>query len=160
VQHDSTERNDMKKAHIITDREAEVGQLAYTLCGQEKQVKVLWANVPEDKPVCRKCLDRAVEVMDDANRMLDKIERGTSLAADGLRIIARTLGDEATELNMVNAEVREFQDRLAEDAEEAEEEERRQRTCTCTWNSAEEREPNIMCPIHGGEDTVKATAED
>lgn len=150
----------MKKAHIITDREAEVGDRAYTLCGQVKEVKVLWANVPEDKPVCRKCLDRAVEVMDDANRMLDKIERGTSLAADGLRIIARTLGDEGTELNMVNAEVAEFKEAEADNLLAEEEQERQKRTCICIWNSANEREPNIMCPIHGEQDSVEVTKED
>lgn len=51
------------KAHIINQPGHEVGDKALALCGKKWKVKVLWADVSDDTPICRDCVDSAVRAL-------------------------------------------------------------------------------------------------
>lgn len=58
-----TDDNNVRPAHIINDPDVEVGQKSLALCGKKWKVRILWADIPKDSPICRDCVDAALAAL-------------------------------------------------------------------------------------------------
>jgi len=147
----------------ITIPEAGIGDRALALCGETFKVKYLWPDIPEDKPVCKDCIVGAVDLLAEYVEFATRVERHTMLLAR----IADQFNDTATEKMRLLVDWFEGQESFAmEQADKQvrkEEKKKAKKTCICTWTSAEERETNPDCPIHGekwAEDYTKQEDEE
>ena len=140
-----------KKAHITSQPGIEVGDRALGLCGKAFKVKVLWDDVPLDKPICRDCVDVALDAMSEADVLITKARVYAELVSLRMQRVVETLNpvDDDLMLDVIDENQRVFSELQREEREEAEELERLATTCTCVWSDAETREINPDCPIHG-----------
>ena len=56
-----------KFAHITSRPSYELGEKVLGLCGKEFKVKTKWIDLPEDHPICRRCVDKAIEALTEAD---------------------------------------------------------------------------------------------
>lgn len=150
-----------KLAHITSRPNHEVGEKVLGLCGKEFKVKVLWNDVPESKPICRTCVDVALEAMTEADAMIVSIRRRAQMALVRMQMITDELNPEpGTILDAISLADVEHLEKQVGDALAKAEEKRVKETCTCTWTSMEIFEVDPNCPIHGGEDEPIREIED
>jgi hypothetical protein len=142
----------MKKAHITARPDHKVGDEVISLCGKEFTVKVLWADIAFDKPICRKCVDIALEALTDAEGIIETARIDAMLALHRLNKLDESLStEEATKLDEIAEADIKHRNKVEAKQREAAELEQAQKTCTCTWTSPEIRETDPDCPIHGSE---------
>lgn len=144
-----------KYAHITSRPEVAVGDRALALCGKDFKVKVLWDDIPPDKPICRVCVDVALQAMTEADSLL----QGARVVADILELRITTLQSRLHPADL-------WLDAIAEDADEfaatqalaleaKAASEKAKTTCTCTWTDTETFTEDPDCPIHGRRDEAK-----
>jgi len=147
-----------KRAHITSRPEYQVGDSVLGLCGKEFTVKVLWDDLPDDKPICRRCVDVALEAMSEADAIIEMARLQLMLAQSRISILDRALNPEEFALDRIAEADEEHQ---AEQQAKAEQEEKMRKTtvedaelpllhCTCQWvdqGNRVETDPN--CPVHG-----------
>jgi hypothetical protein len=152
----------MKKAHITARPDHKVGDEVISLCGKEFTVKVLWADIAFDKPICRKCVDIALEALTDAEGIIETARIDAMLAVTRLSRLDQSLNSEdATKLDEIAEADRKHRDKVEAKQRETAELEQAQKTCTCTWTSPEIRETDPDCPIHAhGPDVPEITNSD
>lgn len=146
-----------KQAHITSRPEYEVGDRVLALCGRDFKVKVLWSDLPTDKPICRDCVDVALDAMTGVDQVITAARRTLRTATLALKRVDGALNpDDDLVLDVIaeNEEEYTITRTLAREAEEAEE--RAKHTCTCKWERREHVTAAVRigdpdCPIHGDE---------
>lgn len=137
-----------KKIHIPR-REPEVGTKTIGICGKIFKVKALWDDIPQDKTICRKCVDVAVQAMVEADDLITR----TRFQAYTLLRRATTLSEVLTPDTLLFDQLdeihQEFEDEQAEKRALKEVKEKAKSTCTCTWETPELFKEDENCPIHG-----------
>lgn len=83
-----------KPAHIQNRPDLDVGDKTIGICGTEFKVKVLFEDLPEDHPICRRCVETAVEAMNDATTQIYQVAAATRLVSLGLAEIEAHVVDE------------------------------------------------------------------
>lgn len=140
----------MKIAHITNRPEYELGDKVLALCGEEFKVKVKWADLPDDKPVCRACIDLALRAMTEADKIIESSRTRVRRLSLLTQVLSEVL-DESLILDEIAETDLAFQDEVAQRKRDKAEEKLAKKTCTCNWASTGEiswRNPD--CPIHGG----------
>lgn len=139
-----------KLAHITSRPNHAVGDRVIGLCGKEFTVKVLWADIPAAKPICRACVDTALGALTDADRMIEYARVSFALVDRRFGVLREGF-NERSELDRIAEIEEEFRDE--QDAKALAEAERVKAltTCICIWATPENFEENPDCPIHGGE---------
>jgi hypothetical protein len=141
-----------KQAHITSRPGHQIGDRVLGLCGKDFKVKILWADIPVEKPICRACVDVAVAALTEADALIEAARLDSMLLNVRVGKLADTLDpEEATQLDEIAARDHEHQRAQEVRAELAADEERAKQTCTCTWTSPEIFTEDPDCPIHGGE---------
>jgi hypothetical protein len=140
-----------KAAHIISRPGAAVGDRALALCGKDFKVKVLWEDLPREKPICRDCVDVALDAMTEADSIIGRARVEVMLIERRVAGIAETLNPPDLVLDVIAENEDEY--RMAErQRQEAEADaDRKQHTCTCRWNPGNDEAPDWAdpdCPIH------------
>jgi len=140
-----------KQAHITSATEVAVGDKTLALCGKEFKVKTLWSDVPRDKPICRDCVDLALDAMTGADELLQRLRMmalNLQVRTDGLidAMIPENLG-----LDLLADERAQWQEKREAKQSEKAKRKRAKTTCTCTWESPENFVEDPNCPIHGSE---------
>jgi hypothetical protein len=103
----------MKKAHITARPDHKVGDEVISLCGKEFTVKVLWADIAFDKPICRKCVDIALEALTDAEGIIETARIDAMLAVTRLSRLDQSLNSEdATKLDEIAEADRKHRDKV------------------------------------------------
>jgi hypothetical protein len=137
-----------KQAHITSRPNHQVGDRVIGLCGKEWKIKVVWADLPADYPICRDCVDVAVKALDQA----DDVIQFARVRADVVTRMAERLHEELHPEDLLLdkiAEVDEAHHLLVETkAAEKALRVRAQMTCTCLWRDGEIYEVDEDCPIH------------
>src|SRR5262245_39429354 len=149
-----------KVAHITSAPEYEVGDRVLALCGKDFKVKVLWDDLPDDKPICRSCVDVAVTAMTEADAMIVLARRYLSRMKTQIVALSETMEPEDFYLDVIAENEHEFAERESAKAELAAAAELAKSTCLCTWTDAQTRVTNPDCPIHGDERPPVAPPED
>lgn len=72
------------KAHIINRPGHEVGDKALAMCGVEHKVGIKWKDLPEDHPICRDCVDIALESLTEVSDTLSHATRQALFLLDAL----------------------------------------------------------------------------
>ena len=141
-----------KFAHITSRPGHQIGDRVLGLCDKEFKVKVLWADIPVEKPICRACVDVAVAALTEADALIEAARVDSMLLQHRMGRLADILDPEdATQLDEIAARDRQHKREQEVKDEVAAEAERAKRTCTCTWTSPEIFTENPNCPIHGGD---------
>lgn len=137
-----------KKAHITSRPNHQIGDKVLGLCGKEWKVQILWADLPKDYPICRKCVDKALEALTEADQMIQSTRtrmRRITMFAD----VAMEALDEDLALDLIAdddaALIQEQESRARRKAEKK----RAKQTCLCVWNKEQIETVNPDCPIHG-----------
>lgn len=141
-----------KYAHITTQSGITVGTKALALCGKQWKVKMLWADVPKDYPICRGCLNYAINALDSADELLGNVRRQADLVESMVARLQDRLHPPHLALDLI-AEAREdfeAERQAKRDAKEARKQAKR--TCICSWTSPEIFVEDPDCPIHGEEE--------
>lgn len=146
-----------KVAHITSKPGIEVGEKALGLCGTEFKVKVLWADVPTEKPICRECVDVAADAMTEADALISHARVRAMLVENRLESLTQTLNPPDLFLDVIADNQSEYDAIRAEKAERKAAKKRAKTTCTCTWESPELFVEDPDCPIHA---TEKAPSEE
>ena len=148
----------MKAAHIVTARH-EVGDKIIAICGEVHRVKVRWADIPDDKPICRKCVDVAVQALDQADALIERARMRSVIVGIHFERLSEELEPDLLLLDRIAESNQDFLDRRDAKANEKAEQERVAQTCTCTWSDFQTRVLNEDCPIHGkvGEEVEEGT---
>ncbi len=139
-----------KLAHITSRPNHAVGDRVLGLCGKEFKVKVLWADLPKSKPICRECVDTSLDALTQADKIIESVRSRVRRLLVTTEILSETLNED-TILDIITENDLALQDELAQRAREAAEAEKTKVTCTCTWTSPEIFTEDPNCPIHGGE---------
>jgi hypothetical protein len=63
----------MNVAHIVNRPGHEVGDKALAMCGKKHKVKALWEDLDDDHPICRRCVDTALEALTATADQLDEV---------------------------------------------------------------------------------------
>lgn len=139
----------MRTAHIIIEPNVEVGTKTLAACGKEHKVKVLWANVSRETPICRECVDMLLEAVNDVN---DQVANATRLAALAHSFMERT-ATQLTELNAMTELVAKAEDYVEERAAKAEKKadkaaRKSAKKCSCLWIADGQRVLQLDCPVH------------
>ena len=139
----------MKAAHITNRPNHELGDKVIGLCGKEWKVKVLWDDIPEDKPICRTCVDVALRAMTEADVLIERSRARSAILGVHLERLTEELEPDLLLLDAIAERDQEHRDEQRRKADEKAERKRASRTCTCTWSpvAIERVDPN--CPIHG-----------
>ena len=138
-----------KLAHISNRPDHEVGEKVLALCGKEFKVKVLWDDLPDDKPICRPCVDMALKALTEADSAIMSVRsrvRRLSLSINVLQEVA----DSGLILDDISEKDADHLDQQVLKALEKAEAKQAKKTCICVWTSQEVFEVNENCPIHGG----------
>jgi hypothetical protein len=138
-----------KRAHITSRPEYAVGDRVLGLCGKKFTVAELWDDVPEDKPICRACVDRALEAMTQADDAIEQARLQMIFVQSRISHLDRALNPEVFALDVFAEDDQEYQAKQEEKAKALEEAELPQQNCTCTWTTPEIFTVNPDCPIHG-----------
>lgn len=137
-----------KQAHITSRPHHEVGDMVLGLCGKEFKVKTLWADLPDDKPICRDCVDASIVALTETDALIEMARsrvRRLAVILDGLREdLSKDLA-----LDLIHEMDLAHQDELEQRARDKEDRKQAKVTCTCVWTSQEMFEVNPTCPIHG-----------
>lgn len=150
----------MKKAHITSRPDHGVGDEVIGLCGKEFKVKVLWADIAFDQPICRKCVDIALEALTDAEGIIETARVDAMLAITRLSRLDQSLtSEDATKLDEIAEADRKHRNKVEAKKERKAEKELAQSTCTCTWTSQEVFTVDPNCPIHGGSEEITEIPE-
>jgi hypothetical protein len=139
----------MKKAHIILDGSHQPGDEVLGICGKTGDLEVLNADIPKSKPICRKCVDKAVATLKESCGLID----ATRISARRLSILADVISQELNAdliFDEIAAAEEDHEMERVKRIADAEELELRLRTCTCTWTTQEIFTVDPQCPIHGG----------
>jgi hypothetical protein len=149
-----------KLAHITSRPGHELGEKVLGLCGKEFKVKVLWADLPDDKPICRTCVDAAMKALTEADELIMMTRSRVRRLSVHLKILSEVM-DAGLLLDDISERDADHLEKQVGDALAKADRKRAKQTCTCTWTSAEMFEENPDCPIHGGElDAVPVEIED
>ena len=132
-----------KKAHITSRPETSVGDEVVGLCGKVWTITTAWDDIPKDHPICRTCVDVALVALTDADMIVEGVRRQMVTLTHRVTTLANTLSDEGV-LDEIHRRDAEHMDTLIARAEA----EREARTCTCTWESPDNRVLDDDCPIH------------
>jgi hypothetical protein len=139
----------MKKAHIILDGSHQPGDEVLGICGKTGDLEVLNADIPKNKPICRKCVDKAVATLKESCGLIEATRTNARRLSILTEVMLQELNEDLIFDEIVAAEEDHEMERVRELAEQ-EELERRLRTCTCTWTTPETSTEDPQCPIHGG----------
>jgi hypothetical protein len=138
----------VKQAHIVTELH-EVGDKVIAICGEKHRVKVKWADVPDDKPICRTCVDVAVKALDEADALIERARRRSVIFAIHLERLTEELEPDLLLLDSIAEANQEYRDQQEARINRKYEKKRAKRTCTCTWKTMEDFVVDPKCPIHG-----------
>jgi hypothetical protein len=82
-------------AHIVNHEGHEVGDKVLAICGEKWKVTMLWPDIPDDHPICRDCVEVAIQVMDEtAQRNYDSLSELIRMRSR-VDALARILTDES-----------------------------------------------------------------
>jgi hypothetical protein len=138
----------MKQAHIVTELH-EVGDKVIGICGEVHRVKVKWGDIPDDKPICRTCVDVAVRALHEADALIDRSRMRSVILGIHLERLTEELEPDMLLLDSIVEANKEFRDEQESKIERKAEKKRAKRTCTCTWSRTEIETVDPNCPIHG-----------
>jgi hypothetical protein len=149
-----------KQAHIISHPQPQIGEKVLGLCGTVFKYKTAWADIPDDKPICRRCINTAIDALREADRVIDRSRMRASLLSIHLDRLAEELEPDRLLIDTIAQADADHRDAL--EARRVAKAERKQakRTCTCTWTSPEVFTEDPNCPIHGGTDTTAELIDD
>lgn len=94
----------MQDGHIINPA-AEVGERALALCGWEFKVEFSADQIPDDHPVCRTCVNKAVTLLAETVGLLDVITAFTARTADRMQVITDEYDNSAAAQLMVEGDM-------------------------------------------------------
>jgi hypothetical protein len=137
-----------KEAHITSRPKHAVGDRVLGLCGKEFKVKVLWADLPRTKPICRDCVDRAINALTEADGVIESVRIDRMLIFKRFEKMTETLQQDLLLDDIADADTI-FQLNRTRKAEAKAAEEKAKQTCICVWESPEVFKENPDCPIHG-----------
>lgn len=146
----------LKKAHITSRPNHQIGDKVIGLCGKEWKVEVLWADLPKDFPICRKCVDRALKALTEADELILTVRRQVTSIAMFANMSKERL-DEDIALDLIQDLDTAHQIEVKAKAERKAEKQKAKHTCICTWNKEQIETVNPDCPIHG--DMVSSVTE-
>jgi hypothetical protein len=153
-----------KRAHITSRPEYQVGDQVLGLCGKEFEVKVLWHDLPDSKPICRECVDFALEALTECENVISIARSRIEMAMLRMAMVSNVLNPEDDMiLDLIRNMDQEHQEKLSEAQGELEAAEKAKATCTCEWTSPEMFTVDPDCPIHGpakAEELLDAIQED
>ena len=137
-----------KLAHISSRPGHEVGERVLALCGKEFKVKVLWDDVPADKPICRACVDTSLKALTEADELITTTRSRVRRLSIAVQVLSEVV-DAGLLLDDISEKDADHLNDQFEKALTKAEEKRAKQTCTCVW---EDGLPSIAddCPIHGG----------
>lgn len=139
----------MRTAHIVT-RPHEVGDRVLALCDKEYKVKTLWDDIPDDNPICRRCLDTAINALDEADEVIQRARRIGLRLTMAAQVLTEYIDPEVgLILDGIAEAADDFESRQAEKRQAKDERQKTRQTCTCTWTDHEKRDTNPDCPVHG-----------
>lgn len=153
----------MKKAHVIIEPNVEVGTKTLAACGKEHKVKVLWADVPDDHPICRDCVDAVLEAVNDANETADLVSRMAIRAYTSVSLLREIAGGTPNAMTELIDRAEEYaEERRAKQVEKEVKAARKSaKKCTCLWVHDEDRILQLDCPVHDpAPDTALVITED
>lgn len=141
-----------KVAHITSRPDHAVGDRVLGLCGKDFKVKVLFADLPKDKPICRLCVDVGVAAMTEADLVIETTRRRVQMAITRLQMASDVLNrEDGLILDLIAKNDELHLEELAIESDAKAERKLAKVTCTCTWESPEIFHEDPNCPIHGGE---------
>jgi hypothetical protein len=148
-----------KLAHITSRPQYELGDRVLGLCGKEFKVKVLWKDLPIDKPICRFCVDAAMKALTEADVVIGEMRR-SARRLSVLSMVLSEIADKEIDLDTIAKQDAYFKKEQEELLVLKAAEDRLKTMCTCTWTSPEMFTEDPDCPIHGGEDQPIREIED
>jgi hypothetical protein len=142
-----------KQAHITSRPNHAIGDKVLGLCGKEFKVKVLWADLPKEKPICRECVDTALDALTECEHVITIARRRTEMAMLRMNMVNNVLNPEDDMiLDIIADNDAAMVQELEQQKREKDAEDLAKVTCTCTWTSPEIFTEDPNCPIHGGEE--------
>jgi len=140
----------MRTAHITSRPNHQVGDKVLGLCGEEFKVRVIWADIPDDHPICRPCVDVALGALTEADLTIEASRLWLDMVQSRVRRLDHELNPEQDSvLDQITAADHELRERQEAKADLKAAEKRAKATCTCTWTDADKFSVNESCPIHG-----------
>ncbi len=139
----------MKLAHITSRPSYELGEKVLGLCGAEFKVKTKWIDLPEDHPICRRCVDKAIEALTEADDAIEFARRQARRIDLNANILSEFL-DGNFVLDAIHETDLAHQDEVAQRKQDKAAKKLAKKTCTCTWKTMEDFVVDPQCPIHGG----------
>jgi hypothetical protein len=144
-----------KKAHITSRPDTTIGDRALAVCGKEFTIRVLWNDIPADKPICRNCVDTMILAATQADALISQARLTAMTLAQRAKHLDKMLYEEGLILDRIADDNEDFQARLWAETEDKLAAERAAKTCTCTWASENDFTVSRDCPIHGTNEEVR-----
>lgn len=141
----------MKKAHITSRPNHQVGDKVIALCGTKFKVKQLWDDIPDDKSICRPCVNGALVALTEADQKIETSRR----SARRLKLLSGAFSDDLDEwlqLDAIAAVDSAYEEEIENKAFEKTQKQLAKQTCTCTWETPEIFHEDPNCPIHSSHD--------
>lgn len=123
-----------KLTHITSRPNYSIGDRVLGLCGKQFKVKMLWDSVPESKPICRSCVDVALNAMTEADKFIEDFRLERLLLSRRLEKLY-DLGNTDLLLDMINENDQAHQDEQDQKAREKADAEAITKTCICVWET-------------------------
>lgn len=139
-----------KKAHITSIPGVAVEDRTLGLCGKEWKVKVLWDDIPRDYPICRDCVDIALEAMTQADEIIERSRRLAGSMQVRLSVLDDALNPGLRMLDLIADAAADFTATREVKARNKEARRKAAVTCTCEWDGRSAIvKADVNCPMHG-----------
>lgn len=137
-----------KLAHITSRPNHAVGDRVLGLCGKDFKVKVLWTDIPDSKPICRECVDAALDALTQSDQIIESVRMRVRRIATTTEVLSEILNEDLI-LDIITENDLALQDEMAQRDRDKAAAEQAKVTCTCTWTTQELFTVDPECPIHG-----------
>lgn len=127
------------------------------LCGKEWKIKVVWADLPADYPICRDCVDNAIKALDQADDVIEFARVRADVVSRMMTRLHEELHPDVLLLDVITETDQAHADEVALRKAEKATRRKAKHTCTCTWTKTKSEKPGTAvraevdpgCPIHG-----------